>query len=108
MAKIEEGKYYVDGEGFYKCLEIVTEEGTGKRFAIMSAVIVSLFHVTWYKRATYVEEACEKRMVECSKEDYNYVLGQAVSFFNKMDEYNTKVFNHLWENKELDHGQEKV
>ena len=100
MSKIEEGKYYVDGEGFYKCLEIVTEEGTGKRFAIMSAVIVSLFHVTWYKRATYVEEACEKRMVECSKEDYNYVLEQAVSFFNKMDEYNTKVFNHLWVNKD--------
>ena len=101
MAKIEEGKYYVDGEGFYKCLEIVIEVETGKRFVIMSAVkISSSFHVTWYKRATYVEEACEKRMVECSKEDYNYVLGQAVSFFNKMDEYNTKVFNHLWENKE--------
>jgi hypothetical protein len=26
MANIEEGKYYVDGEGFYKCLEIITEE----------------------------------------------------------------------------------
>ena len=104
MAKIEEGKYYVDGEGFYKCLEIVIEEGTGKRFAIMSAVIVSLFHVTWYKRATYVEEACERRMVECSEEDYNYVLEQAVSFFKKMDEYNTKVFNHLWVNKDINNG----
>ena len=104
MAKIEEGKYYVDGEGFYKCLEIVIEEGTGKRFAIMSAVIVSLFHVTWYKRATYVEEACERRMVECSEEDYNYVLEQAVSFFKKMDEYNTKVFNHLWVNKDSNNG----
>ena len=100
MAKIEEGKYYVDGEGFYKCLEIITEKGTGKRFVALSAVITSSFHVTWYKRAIYVEEACERRMVECSEEDYNYVLGQAVSFFNKMDEYNTKVFKHLWENKD--------
>jgi hypothetical protein len=104
MAKIEEGKYYVDGEGFYKCIEVVTGEGTGKRFAIMSAVITSPFHVTWYRRTTYVEEACERRMVECSEEDYNYVLGQAVLFFNKMYEYNTKVFNHLWVNKDSNNG----
>ena len=46
MAKIEEGKYYVDGEGFYKCLEITTQENTLKKFAIMAAVITSDFHVT--------------------------------------------------------------
>ena len=104
MAKIEEGKYYVDGEGFYKCIEVVTEEGTGKRFAIMSAVITSSFHTSIYRRATYVEEACERRMVECSEEDYNYVLGQAVSVCTKMDEYNTKVFKHLWVNKDSNNG----
>lgn len=104
MAKIEEGKYYVDGEGFYKCLEKITEGGTNKKFVIMSAVMTSSFHVTWYRRTTYVEEACERRMVECSEEDYNYVLGQAVSFFNKLYEYNTKVFNHLWENKDSNNG----
>ena len=104
MAKIEEGKYYVDGEGFYKCLEIVTEETTMKKFAIMAAVMTSDFHVTWYKRATYKLDACERRMVECSEVDYNYVLGQAVSFFNKLYEYNTKVFNHLWVNKDSNNG----
>lgn len=104
MAKIEEGKYYVDGEGFYKCVEKITEGGTNKKFVIMSAVMTSSFHVTWYRRTTYVEEACERRMVECSEEDYNYVLGQAVSFFNKMYEYNTKVFKHLWENKDSNNG----
>ena len=100
MAKIEEGKYYVDGEGFYKCLEITTLEQSRKKLAIMAAVITSDFHVTLYKRATYMLDACERRMVECSEEDYNYVLGQAVSFFNKMYEYNTKVFKHLWNNKD--------
>ena len=104
MAKIEEGKYYVDGEGFYKCVERVTEEGTGKRFAIMSAVMTSAFHTTIYKRATYVEEACERRMVECSEEDYNYILGQATAFIKKMEEYNTKVFKHLWDNKDSNNG----
>lgn len=96
MAKIEEGKYYVDGEGFYKCLEIVTEETTMKKFAIMAAVKTSDFHVTIYKRATYVLEACERRMVECSEEDYSNVLEQAECFINKMNEYNTKVFKTLW------------
>ena len=104
MAKIEEGKYYVDGEGFYKCLEIVAEGTTMKKFAIMSAVMTSDFHVTWYRRATYMLDACERRMVECSEVDYNYVLGQAVLFFNKMYEYNTKVFNHLWVNKDSNNG----
>ena len=60
MAKIEEGKYYVDGEGFYKCLEIMAQENTLKKFAIMAAVITSDFHVTIYKRFTYVVEACER------------------------------------------------
>ena len=100
MAKIEEGKYYVDGEGFYKCVERVTEEGTGKRFAIMSAVMTSSFHTTIYKRATYVEESCERRMVECSEEDYKYALEHSECFINKMNEYNTKVFKPLWVNKE--------
>lgn len=104
MEKIEEGKYYVDGEGFYKCLEIMTQENTLKKFAIMAAVITSDFHVTIYKRSTYVVEACERRMVECSEEDYNYVLGQAVSVCTKMDEYNTKVFKHLWVNKDSNNG----
>ena len=104
MAKIEEGKYYVDGEGFYKCLEIITEEITMKKRAVMSAVITSSFHITIYKRATYVLEACERRMVECSEEDYNYVLGQATIFIKKVEEYNTKVFKHLWENKDSNNG----
>ena len=100
MAKIEEGKYYVDGEGFYKCLEKITEGGTNKKFVIMSAVMTSSFHVTWYRRTTYVEEACERRMVECNEDDYKYALEQAECFINEMNEYNTKVFKPLWENKD--------
>lgn len=100
MAKIEEGKYYVDGEGFYKCLEITTQEKTMNKFAIMAAVMTSDFHVTIYKRSTYVLEACERRMVECSEENYKFVLEQAECFINKMNEYNTKVFKPLWDHKD--------
>lgn len=100
MAKIEEGKYYVDGEGFYKCLEIITEEITMKKRAVMAAVITSDFHVTRYKRAAYMLDACERRMVECSAEDYKHALEQAECFISKMYEFNTKVFKPLWENKD--------
>lgn len=100
MAKIEEGKYYVDGEGFYKCLEIITQEKGMKKYAIMAAVMTSDFHVSIFKRSTYVLKACERRMVECNEEDYNYALEQAECFINKMNEYNTKLFKPLWENKD--------
>lgn len=97
MTKIEEGKYYVDGEGFYKC--------TGKvescyKYAVMEAVITKFNSVSYYECITFLEDACERRMVECSEEDYNFVLGQAISVYQKLDAYNTKVFKHLWAIKE--------
>lgn len=98
MAKIEEGKYYVDGEGFYKC--IGKKEFQNKKNVLVDAVIIRYNSVSYYARLTYVEEACERRMVECSEEDYNFVLKQAVSICNRLDNYNTAVFKHLWMNKE--------
>lgn len=98
MAQIEVGKYYVDGEGFYKC--VGKEEYQNKKYVLVDAVIIRYNSVSYYARLTYVEEACERRMVECSVEDYNFVLRQAVSICNKLDNYNTAVFKHLWVNKE--------
>lgn len=98
MAQIEVGKYYVDGEGFYKC--VGKEENNINKYVRMDAVIIRYNSVSYYAGLTYVEEACEKRMVECSAEDYNFVLKQTVSICNKLDSYNTAVFKHLWVNKE--------
>lgn len=102
MAKIEEGKYYVDGEGFYKC--VGKEENNIDKYVRMDAVITQYKNLSYYQGISYVEEACERRMVECSEEDYNYVLGQAVSICNKMYDYNTKVFTPLWMNKDSNNG----
>lgn len=98
MAQIEVGKYYVDGEGFYKC--VGKEEYQNKKYVLVDAVIIRYNSVSYYARLTYIEEACERRMVECSEEDYNFVLKQAVSICNKLDNYNTAVFKHLWAIKE--------
>ena len=102
MAKIEEGKYYVDGEGFYKC--IGKEENHINKKVRMDTVLLREKSVSFYSNMSYVENACERRMVECSEEDYNYVLGQAVSICSKLYDYNTKVFKHLWENKDSNNG----
>ena len=98
MAKIEEGKYYVDGEGFYKC--VGKEENNINKYVRMDAVITRHKSLSYYQGLSYVEEACERRMVECSAEDYNYALEQAECFINKMYEFNTKVFKPLWDNKD--------
>ena len=97
MAKIEVGKYYVDGEGFYKCVNKVE---TANRYVEMDSVIIKNSSLSFYKGITYVEEPCERRMVECSEEDYNFVLGQTISVYQKLDAYNTQVFKHLWANKD--------
>ena len=98
MTKIEEGKYYVDGEGFYKC--VGKEENAFNKYVLMDALIIKNSSLSFYQGITYVEEPCEKRMVECSEEDYNFVLGQTISVYQKLDVYNTQVFKHLWTNKD--------
>lgn len=97
MTKIEEGKYYVDGEGFYKC---VGKRESMPKYVDMDALIIRNSSLSFYQGITYVEEPCERRMVECSEEDYNFVLGQTLSVYEKMDLYNTQVFKHLWANKD--------
>lgn len=97
MAQIEVGKYYVDGGGFYKC--VGKEEKHENKYVRFDGVITVYNNVSFYHDITYVEEACERRMVECSEEDYSFVLKQAVSICNKLENYNTAVFKHLWVNK---------
>lgn len=97
MAKIEEGKYYVDGEGFYKCVGKVE---SCNKYAVMDAVKIKYNSVSYHEGFTLLEDACERRMVECSEEDYKFVFKQAVSVCNRLDNYNTAVFKHLWANKE--------
>lgn len=98
MAQIEVGKYYVDGGGFYKC--VGKKEDNKNKYVRFDGVITIYNNVSFYQDMAYIEEACERRMVECSEEDYNFVLDQAVSICNKLENYNTQVFKHLWANKE--------
>ena len=98
MSKIEDGKYYVDGEGFYKC--VGKKETSINKYVEMDEVMIRCNSLFFLKGITLLEEACERRMVECSEEDYNYVLSQAVFTYEKLADFKTKVFSHLWHNED--------
>ena len=97
MAKIEEGKYYVTGEGFYKCIDKV--ESTN-RYVVMDSVIIKNRSLSYHEGLTYLEEECERRMVECSEADYKFILGQIIPVYTKMNAYHTAVIKNLWANKD--------
>lgn len=91
--RIEAGKYYVDGEGFYHCLE---EDQNGISL-IMEMVMTSKLTGLDIRIGTLVREGCERRMVECSEEQYEKARSLALEAMNRMDEYNSEVFYPLWE-----------
>lgn len=47
--------------------------------------------------ATLIPEVCEKRMVECSQEQYETAKKMALEAMKRLHDYNTKVFHPLWE-----------
>ena len=90
--KIETGKYYVDGEGFYHCLE---EDQDGIRLR-MEMVTTSEHTGLSIRIGMLVRYGCEKRMVECSEEQYKKARDMFKMAMDMMDEYNTEVFCPLW------------
>lgn len=91
---IEVGKYYVDGEGFYKVLG--HEESHGTRKVQMEFVTIKYQGISYFKNFPLIEEACERRMVECSKEQFEYVKKKALDTYNELWDFNDKVFRELW------------
>ena len=91
--RIEAGKYYVDGEGFYHCLE---EDLDGIRLR-MEMVTTSKLTGLDIRIGTLLRDGCEKRMVECSEEQYEKARSLALEAMSQMDEYNSEVFYPLWE-----------
>lgn len=91
--RIEAGKYYVDGEGFYRCLE----EGQDGIRLRMEMVATSEHTGLSIRTGILVRYGCEKRMVECSEEQYEKARGFALDAMSQMNEYNSEVFYPLWE-----------
>lgn len=91
--RIEAGKYYVDGEGFYHCLE---EDQDGIRLR-MEMVTTSKLTGLDIRIGTMMRDGCEKRLVECSEEQYEKAEKMVLEAMSQMDEYNSEVFYPLWE-----------
>ena len=91
--RIEAGKYYVDGEGFYYCLE---ENQDGIRLR-MEMVTTSKLTGLDIRIGTLMRDGCEKRMVECSEEQFEKAEKMVLEAIGRLDEYNSEVFHPLWE-----------
>lgn len=91
--RIEKGKYYVSEMGFYHCQG---EDCEGERL-YMAEVRTSLLTGVDVRMATLMRECCEKRMVECSQEQYEMAERIALGALRRLEDYNTKVFHPLWE-----------
>lgn len=91
--RIEAGKYYVDGEGFYHCLE---EDMDGIRLR-MREVLTSVPYGLATRFSTLMRDGCEKRMVECSQEQFEKAEKMVLEAIGRLDEYNSEVFHLLWE-----------
>ena len=90
--RIEVGKYYVDGEGFYHCLEDLDRIRLRMKMVITSKLTGLDFRI-----GVLLRDGCERRMVECSEEQYEKARDFVLEAINRMDEYNSEVFYPLWE-----------
>lgn len=90
--RIEMGKYYVSEMGFYHCLGVDCE----RECLHMEEVVTNIIAGVDVRMATLIPEVCEKRMVECSQEQYETAKRMAFEAMKRLADYNTKVFLPLW------------
>lgn len=100
--RIEKGKYYVDGKGFYHCLE---ESLDGIRL-IMGNVMTSSLTGLDVRIVTLMRDGCEKRMVECSQEQFEKAERMVLKAMCQLNEYNTSVFHPLREARKKEEEKE--
>ena len=90
-----DGKYYVDGECFCKCLSHA-KGFDGKDMVCVDACTFNEYGLSKYDRLVLVEEACDRRFVESTEEEYNTVRNLIQSTINIIDKYNDKCFLPRW------------
>ena len=90
-----DGKYYVDGESFCKCLSHA-KSFDGEDMVCVEACTFNEYGLSKYDRLVLVEEACDRRFVESTEEEYNTVRNLIQSTINIIDKYNDKCFLPRW------------
>ena len=95
---MEIGRYYVDGEGFYKAVD-KEEDCNNKSFVIMEAVMTNEHYVSYYAGIRFVESACDRRMAECTEEQFLKAKEKALKVIGELYQYNSDVFFPAWEAK---------
>lgn len=96
-----DGNYYMDGEEFILCKEHLTCDDKYKtRIVHVESLKFSHDMLSHTEHVCYVEEACDRRFVPSSKEEFEIVLGMYQSCRKAIDDLNTLWFMPRWKEKE--------
>ena len=90
---MEIGKYYVDGEGFYRVV------GKSNSYVVVECILIQEHSVSFYSNMHYVESSCDRRMVECTEDQFLKAKKKVLKAIGDLDSYNSDVFCPAWETK---------
>ena len=94
---MEIGKYYVDGEGFYRVVK--KKEYVGKPYVVVECILIQEHSVSFYSNMHYVESSCDRRMAECTEEQFLKAKKEVLKVIGDLYRYNSDVFYPAWETK---------
>lgn len=72
----------------------------------MEEVLTNFLAGVDVRMATLMREVCERRMVECSQEQYETAERMALEALKRLVDYNTTVFLPLWKARKEEEERE--
>lgn len=95
-----DGNYYMDGESFIHVKEHFM--GVGDIPMIYTEMVKFSHGLGHYEHIGLVEEACDRRMVPSSQEEFEIVKNLYLSCHKAIDTLNTQWFKPRWKEKRSD------
>lgn len=101
-----DGNYYMDGEEFILCKgHFICDDYDKTRMVRVESLKFSHDMLSHTEHACYVEEACDRRFVPSSKEEFEIVMGMYKACHKAIDELNTLWFMPRWKEKEKNNSR---
>ena len=101
-----DGNYYIDGEEFIRVIGHFTCDDEDKtRMIRVETLKFSHDMLNHCEQACYVEEACDRRFVPSSREEFEIVNDIYKACRKTIDELNTLWFMPRWKEKEKNNSR---
>lgn len=90
-----DGNYYMDGESFIHCKEHMKGQND---VSLILAEMINFGHgIGYYDCIPLVEDACDRRMVDSTKEEFEMIKNIYETSLNTIDKLNDLWFIPRWE-----------